>query len=153
MPASETSGHTVYSASSSSTSLLYPGQNFSIGYGSGTVSGDVTRDVLTIGATTVDGYPMETALQVSSSFASDTSMDGIWGMDTNGYQASQGPALQATYRDIAETNGSEFSPLHLLWYLLFPFLPTSQHLCQRFHRSIAKVVQAIRKHGSSRICN
>jgi hypothetical protein len=77
------------------------GQNFSIAYGSGTASGDVYTDVLGIGPIFVSGYPMETALQVSSEFVASYNVSGIWGVDMSTYQ-SQGPATEPTWLAFAE---------------------------------------------------
>jgi hypothetical protein len=63
------------------------GQTFNLGYGSGTASGNVHTDVLELGVA-ISGYPMETALDVSSSFSAQDAISGLWGMSLAVYQVS-----------------------------------------------------------------
>jgi hypothetical protein len=94
MPTSESSGHAVYSAGNSSTSQLMTGQTFNLGYGSGSASGNVHTDVLELGVA-ISGYPMETALDVSSSFSAQDAISGLWGMSLAVYQVSLRVSLVA----------------------------------------------------------
>ena len=101
MPASESSGHIIYSPAQSSTSQLMAGQNFSDNYGDGLVSGDVYTDVLGVGPISISGYPIETALEVSSSLAVAYNLSGIWGMDMSYYEG-QSPLAIPTWLTFAD---------------------------------------------------
>lgn len=141
MPASESSGHVIYNPAASSTSQLAAGQNFSLDYGSGSASGDVYTDFLGVGPISISGYPMETALQVSSDFFLDAyNISGIWGTDMSYYQ-SQTPLAQPTWLTFAEYEiGSE---LYLILILLpqtsLPLIHVQiQDVCPKCHVTIIR---------------
>lgn len=81
LPASERSGHSYYTPSSSSTSKLLSGYTWSISYGDGSgASGNVYTDTVKVGATTVTGQAVEAAQSISAQFQQDTDNDGLLGL-------------------------------------------------------------------------
>lgn len=80
-PSSESSGHTVYDPSQSSTAQELPGATWDITYGDGSSSsGNVYTDTVTVGGTTVTNQAVELAEQVSTQFQQDTDSDGLLGL-------------------------------------------------------------------------
>ncbi|MCJ1472237.1 Type I transmembrane sorting receptor [Lambiella insularis] len=80
-PSSQTSGHNLYNPAKSSTSSVDSGATWSISYGDGSSSsGDVYFDTVSVGASTVTSMAVEAAKTVSSSFVSDTDIDGLLGL-------------------------------------------------------------------------
>ena len=80
-PSSESSGHTVYDPSKSSTAQELTGATWNITYGDGSSSsGNVYTDTVSVGGTTVTGQAVELAEQVSTQFQQDTNNDGLLGL-------------------------------------------------------------------------
>ncbi len=74
-------GQTEYSPSKSSTSVKLSGYKWSISYGDGSSSsGIVYDDVVTIGGLSVAKQAVESAQVVSSSFTSESDLDGLLGL-------------------------------------------------------------------------
>ena len=79
LPASERSGHTYYTPSS--TSKLLSGYTWDISYGDGSgASGNVYTDTVKVGATTASSQAVELAETVSAQFVQDTGNDGLLGL-------------------------------------------------------------------------
>jgi aspergillopepsin I len=114
MPTSESEGHTVYGPDASSSATLFSGQTFDISYGSGSASGAVYSETLTIGSTdgsfTIGGYPLEAATDASDSFTSAYAMSGLFGLDMSTTQL-QGPTSEITYMYFLDAYvGSKYYP-------------------------------------------
>ncbi|KAI0803466.1 secreted aspartic proteinase precursor [Xylaria sp. FL0064] len=74
-------GQTQYSPSKSSTSAKLSGAKWSISYGDGSSSsGIVYTDVVNIGGLSVSKQAVESAQTVSSSFTSESDLDGLLGL-------------------------------------------------------------------------
>ena len=118
LTASESAGHSVYSVGKSSASGGFPGQTWSVSYGTGSAYGYVYTDTFCVGTLCIGGYPMETASYVDPYLTSLVGMDGIFGMDLSWYQ-TQGPVSENTwlsyvnYYGIGTLNAS-FCVLYLL---------------------------------------
>ncbi|WPH04396.1 Hypothetical protein R9X50_00728700 [Acrodontium crateriforme] len=81
LPTSETSGHTTFDPSKSSTFKKYDGATWKISYGDGSgASGDVGFDNVAIGGATATSQAVELATSVSSQFVSDQANDGLLGL-------------------------------------------------------------------------
>ncbi|KAH8893924.1 aspartic proteinase [Thozetella sp. PMI_491] len=79
-PKSQVNGQSIYTPGSSSTAKLVSGATWSISYGDGSSSsGVVYSDVVNIGGVSVT-QEVEAAKQVSSSFTSDSAIDGLVGL-------------------------------------------------------------------------
>ena len=80
-PSSESSGHTKYNPSQSSSAQELGGATWNISYGDGSSSsGNVYTDDVTVGGLTVTGQAVELAEQVSTQFQQDTDSDGLLGL-------------------------------------------------------------------------
>ena len=80
LPASEQSGHAIYTPSKSSTSKVLSGDTWDISYGDGSsASGNVYTDKVAVGASVFATQAVELAKTISSEFQSDTS-DGLLGL-------------------------------------------------------------------------
>lgn len=80
-PKAEISNQTLFDIGGSSTAELLQGETWSIEYGDGSgASGIVYSDVVEVGGVTVPNQAVEVATQVSSSFTSDGSSDGLLGL-------------------------------------------------------------------------
>lgn len=80
MPASESSGHALYTPSKSTTSKQLSGYTWDISYGDGSgARGNVFDDKVVIGSVTATTQAVEAATSVSSEFVQDTS-DGLVGL-------------------------------------------------------------------------
>ena len=81
LSSSETSGHSIYNPSKSSTAKQLSGETWNISYGDGSgASGNVYTDDVTVGGVTVTGQAVELAEQISSQFQQDTDSDGLLGL-------------------------------------------------------------------------
>ena len=108
-PSSEVNGQAIYTPSKSSTAKKLSGYSWSISYGDGSSSsGDVYTDVVTIGGVTVSKQAVEAAQQVSSSFTSESSIDGLVGLGFDSLNTIS-PSAQPTFFDIVKSSLS--SPL------------------------------------------
>jgi hypothetical protein len=104
LPASEQSGHNLYSPTDSSTSAVLDGYSWSISYGDGSsASGDVYTDTVNIGGAVVTGQAVECASSVSSEFVSDSS-DGLVGLAFNSINTVT-PQSQSTFFFTAISEG------------------------------------------------
>jgi len=75
------SGHTIYKPSVSSTSKPVPGATWNISYGDGSsASGNVYTDTIKIGALTIPNQAIELAEKLSSSFLQSGGSDGLLGL-------------------------------------------------------------------------
>ncbi len=108
-PTSEVNGQVLYSPNSSTSASLLSGYSWSISYGDGSSSsGDVYKDVVTIGGVTVSNQSVETAQQVSSSFTTESQIDGLLGLGFDSLNTVS-PSAQPTFFD--NIKGSLDSPL------------------------------------------
>jgi len=102
-PASQKSGHNIYTPSKSSSYKALSGYSWSISYGDGSgASGSVARDVVKIGATTVTNQAVELAKTVSSQFVSSFN-DGLVGLAFSSINTVS-PTPQKTFFDNAKPN-------------------------------------------------
>ncbi|KIX05418.1 uncharacterized protein Z518_06290 [Rhinocladiella mackenziei CBS 650.93] len=105
LPESQSSGHTVYDASKSSTARPLEGYTWSITYADGSsASGNVMQDSVTIDNITVGTQAVELATQVSPSFQSDTESSGLLGLSFSTLNTVQ-PIQQLTWFDTAIQEG------------------------------------------------
>lgn len=80
-PATQSLGHTVWNLDQSSTKQAVQGGAFQIQYGDGsTASGNVYKDVVTVGGVTVQSQAVEAATAVGSSFTQDRATSGLMGL-------------------------------------------------------------------------
>ncbi|KAK3356762.1 aspartic peptidase domain-containing protein [Lasiosphaeria hispida] len=81
LPTSQVRGQEVYAPAKSTSAALLTGHSWSITYGDGSSSrGNVYTDNVTVGGLTVPSQAVEAAQQVSTSFTSETHMDGLVGL-------------------------------------------------------------------------
>ncbi|KAK5117290.1 hypothetical protein LTR62_005907 [Meristemomyces frigidus] len=97
LSASESSGHTTYDPSTSSSFSEYQGGSWSISYGDGSsASGTVGFDKVNIGGATVNKQCVELAERISGSFVSDTNNDGLVGLAFSSINTVK-PQKQSTF--------------------------------------------------------
>lgn len=97
LPSSESSGHTLFDSSSSTSFTPYADGTWQIQYGDGsTASGNVGFDEVVIGGATVTKQAIEIATQVAGSFESDTANDGLVGLAFSSINTVQ-PQQQQTF--------------------------------------------------------
>ena len=78
---SSRSGHSIYTAGSSSTSRLESGESWSIQYGDGSgAAGNVYADKVVIGGVTATSQAVEAATSISAEFTEDSANDGLVGL-------------------------------------------------------------------------
>lgn len=88
-----TAGHQIYNPSRSSTAQYLSGYTWRITYGDGSgASGDVYRDTVSVGGTTVEGQAVEVASQISAHFQRDVDNDGLLGLSFS--QGNRGENLE-----------------------------------------------------------
>lgn len=81
LPKSQQSGHSIYTASKSTSAKKLSGASWSIQYGDGSgASGDVYTDVVNIGGVEFKGQAVEAASKISTQFTQDTNNDGLVGL-------------------------------------------------------------------------
>ena len=81
LPSAESSGHSIYNPSQSSTAQELNGYTWQITYADGSsAQGNVYQDTVKIGSAAVLGQAVEAAQEVSSGFAQDTNNDGLLGL-------------------------------------------------------------------------
>ncbi|TPX19117.1 uncharacterized protein E0L32_011190 [Thyridium curvatum] len=98
-PSSERNGQNIYDPGSSSTANQMSGYTWSISYGDGSSSnGDVYQDQVTVGGLTVAQQAVESAQQVSSSFTSQSAIDGLLGLGFDSLNTVS-PQKQPTWFD------------------------------------------------------
>jgi len=104
LPAAETTGHTNYNPSKSSTFQEIQGASFQITYGDQSgVSGKVGTDTVNIGGATVTSQAVELATQVSQQFVEDTDSDGLVGLAFSSINTVQ-PNQQKTFFDNVQSS-------------------------------------------------
>lgn len=92
-------GHSVYTAASSSTSKKLSGATWDISYGDGSgASGNVFTDKVTIGGVEFDAQAVETASKISEQFTEDTNNDGLVGLAFSSINTVT-PTAQKTFFD------------------------------------------------------
>jgi aspergillopepsin I len=97
-------GHSVYTASSSSSFKTLSGYSWSITYGDGSgASGTVGTDTVNVGGVTVTSQAVEAATSISSSFQSDTQNDGLLGLSFSSINTVS-PTAQKTFFDNAKSS-------------------------------------------------
>ena len=98
-PSDESSGHTLFDPSKSSTWQDDSGASWNVSYGDGsTASGTVGFDTVNIGGATVKKQAVELATSVSGSFTSDTESDGLLGLGFSNINTIR-PGPQKTFFD------------------------------------------------------
>lgn len=101
LPASEQSGHTLYTPSSSASQI--PGATWSISYGDGSsASGNVYTDTVDVGGVTATSQAVEAAETVSSEFVQNTANDGLLGLAFSSINTVQ-PTQQTTFFDTVKS--------------------------------------------------
>lgn len=99
LSAAQSTGHTLFDATKSTTFAKLNGQTFSVSYGDGsTVSGTVGTDIVNIGGAQVAKQAVELASKVSASFVSDTASNGLVGLAYSKLNTVQ-PTQQKTFFD------------------------------------------------------
>lgn len=95
--AADVNGQDVYTPGDSSTAKKLSGYTWDISYGDGSSSnGVVYTDVVEIGGVTVTSQAVEAAETVSSSFTSETDMDGLLGLGFDSLNTVS-PKSQSTF--------------------------------------------------------
>lgn len=106
-PSNQVRGQEIYSPTKSSTSKLLSGHTWSIRYGDGSGSrGTVYTDNFTIGGLEVKSQAVQAALEVSSSFTQEQSLDGLVGLGFSALNTVR-PSSQLTFFDNARPNLDE----------------------------------------------
>ncbi|MCJ1409291.1 S-glutathionyl-(chloro)hydroquinone reductase [Ptychographa xylographoides] len=99
LPTADTTGHTLYNPSQSSSFNLLNGQTYSIHYGDGSTSaGIVGTDTVNIGGATVTSQAVELPTTVSGSFIGNTASNGLVGLAFSSLNTVK-PTQQQTFFD------------------------------------------------------
>lgn len=94
----EVDGQTLYDPSQSSTSKKLSGYTYSVQYGDGSSSsGEIYTDKVKIAGITVTKQAVEVAQQVSSSFTSDSSSDGLVGLAFDSLNTASPSSVQTFF--------------------------------------------------------
>lgn len=94
LSASTTAGHDIYNPADSSTAQYLSGYTWKITYGDNSgASGDVYKDTVSVGGTTVEGQAVEVASQVSAQFQRDVDSDGLLGLSFSSGNRGEDPEL------------------------------------------------------------
>lgn len=102
-PPSQMSGQKIYAPNKSSTAKQLADHTWSITYGDGSASkGIVYTDNFTVGGLTVESQAVQCAQQVSTSFTSETRLDGLLGLGFSTLNTVS-PKSQLTFFDNAKT--------------------------------------------------
>jgi Eukaryotic aspartyl protease len=105
LSSSESSGHTSYNPSKSSTAIELQGYTWNITYGDGSSSsGNVYTDTVTVGGVSVTGQAVELAEEISEQFIEDTGSDGLLGLAFSSINTVE-PIQQTTFFDTAISEG------------------------------------------------
>ncbi|KAJ9493928.1 hypothetical protein LTR99_010224 [Exophiala xenobiotica] len=105
LPSSQSSGHSIYNPSKSSTAKKLSGATWNISYGDGSgASGDVYTDTVDVGGTTVTGQAVELAKTISAQFQQDQDNDGLLGLAFSSINTVT-PNQQTTFFDTAINEG------------------------------------------------
>lgn len=101
LPASEQSGHSIYSPSSSAQRLS--GETWNITYGDGSgAAGIVFADKVVVGPVTATRQAVEAATSISSQFQQDTDNDGLLGLAFSTINTVE-PDQQTTFFDTVKS--------------------------------------------------
>ncbi|PYH90626.1 aspergillopepsin I precursor [Aspergillus ellipticus CBS 707.79] len=101
LPSSESTGHSLYTPSSSAAKLS--GYSWDISYGDGSsASGNVYRDTVTVGSVSTDKQAVEAASSISSEFVQDTANDGLLGLAFSSINTVS-PEAQTTFFDTVKS--------------------------------------------------
>lgn len=104
LSASTTAGHDIYNPADSSTAQYLSGYTWKITYGDNSgASGDVYKDTVSVGGTTVEGQAVEVASQVSAQFQRDVDSDGLLGLSFSSGNRVK-PNKQKTFFDNAKSS-------------------------------------------------
>ncbi|KAK3387890.1 aspartic-type endopeptidase-like protein [Podospora didyma] len=99
LPTSQRRGQEIYTPTKSTTASLLTGHTWSITYGDGSASrGTVYIDNFTVGGLEAKGQAVQAAQQVSTSFTSETQIDGLVGLGFSSLNTVN-PKGQLTYFD------------------------------------------------------
>jgi aspergillopepsin I len=102
-PSSQVRGQEIYTPDKSTTSKLLDGHTWSITYGDGSASrGNVYTDNFTVGGLAVASQAVQCAQQVSSSFTTEESIDGLLGLGFSTLNTVN-PESQLTFFDNAKS--------------------------------------------------
>lgn len=103
LPSSESSGHTTFNPSESSSWSTYEDGTWEIEYGDGSsASGTVGFDKVNIGGATVTSQAVEIATSVSGSFIQDTSNDGLVGLGFSNINTVKPQAQKTFFENIMD---------------------------------------------------
>jgi hypothetical protein len=99
LPAAQSTGHTLYDSSKSTSFKALSGSTWQISYGDGSgAAGTVGTDTVDIGGATVTEQAVELATAVSQSFVADTGNNGLVGLAFSKLNTIK-PAAQKTFFD------------------------------------------------------
>lgn len=94
LSSSSTAGHQIYDPSLSSTAKQLSGYTWKITYGDGSgASGDVYKDTVSVGGTTVQDQGVELASKISAQFQRDVDDDGLLGLSFTRGNKGEDPEL------------------------------------------------------------
>ncbi|KAK4544961.1 hypothetical protein LTR36_003866 [Oleoguttula mirabilis] len=104
LSSSESSGHTIFDPTKSSSWSTYQDGTWEISYGDGSsASGTVGFDKVNIGGATVTRQAIEIATSVSGSFIEDTNNDGLVGLGFSNINTIQPQAQKTFFENIMDS--------------------------------------------------